>query len=43
MKKDKPGKISRRVWGDPIGKTKAGDDIYRSILGHYWVDRGAGS
>lgn len=29
---------NRRVWGTPIGKTKAGRNIYRSILGHYAVE-----
>jgi|GEM_PF-3014734 len=30
--------FSRRVWGDPIGTTKEGCAIYRSILGSYAVE-----
>ena len=34
----KESRINRRVWGDPIGKLKDGENVYRSILGHYWVE-----
>ncbi|MBW2675718.1 MAG: hypothetical protein JRD89_20320 [Deltaproteobacteria bacterium] len=37
--KGKGMQFSHRVWGDePVGKTKTGEAIYKSILGHYAVE-----
>jgi hypothetical protein len=31
--------INPRIWGKPVGKTQAGRDVYRSVVGNYAVEQ----